>query len=39
MEYKKWCQLDGSRPTLLRIVHVAKRNEILSQIDLMETGG
>ena len=39
MEYKKWCQLDGSRPTLLRIVPVAGRNEILSQFDLMETAG
>ena len=37
--YKKWFQRDGSKPTLLTIVPVAGRREILRQIDLMETGG
>ena len=36
---KKCFQRDGSSPTLLTIVPVAGRKEILSQFDLMETGG
>ena len=37
--YKKWFQRDDSRSILLTIVPVAGRKEILSQFDLMETGG
>ena len=37
--YKNWFQRDDSRPILLTIVPMAGRKEILSQFDLMETGG
>ena len=37
--YKKWFQRDGSMPNLLTIVPVVRQKEILSQFDLMETGG
>ena len=37
--YEKWFQRDGSMPNLLKIIPVVGRKKILSQFDLMETGG
>ena len=37
--FTMWFQRDDSRPTLLTIVLVARPKEILSQFNLMETGG